>query len=86
MRGNNAPPMLIPLGQTGKTHNEFFFINTTWQEMEMYGYLSGKKHSGGPLQPLPRLWRQPQQQVSHMDLVHYCKYKTVALGQGVSQS
>lgn len=79
MRGNNAPPVLIPLGEAGQTPTEFFFVNTTWQEMEMYGYLSGQKHSGGLLQPLPRLWRQPQQQLNHMDLVHYCKYQMAAL-------
>lgn len=60
-------------GQTEQTHTELFFVNTTWQEMEMYGYLSGQKHAGNLVQLLPPLWRQPQQQVSHMDLVQYCK-------------
>lgn len=74
MRGDKAQLVLRPSGQTGQRSTEFFFVNTTWQEMELYGYLSGQKHSGGLVELLPTLWRQPQQQVSHMDLVHYFQH------------
>lgn len=76
MTGTNAPPMLVSRSQSGQTSNDIVFVNTTWKDMEVYGYLSGQRHSSRLLRPFSRLWRQPQQQVKHMDLVHHCKLQT----------
>lgn len=53
------------------------FVNTTWQDMKVYGYLSGQGHPTLLLRPSSPLWRQPQGQVRHMDLVHHCKSKAM---------
>lgn len=76
MTGTNAPSVLVSQSQPGQIPSDIFFVNTTWQDMELYGYLSGQRHPYLPLRPFSRLWRQPQQQAKHMDLVHHCKLQT----------
>ena len=49
------------------------FINTTWQDIERHNRLLPQMKPLPEREPSPDLWRQPQQSVSHMDLVHYCK-------------
>lgn len=77
MTGNNAPPLLVSSSQPAQKAANTFFVNTTSKDMEVYGYRSGQTHLSLPLRPLSRLWRQPQQQVKHMDLVHHCKKQTI---------
>lgn len=57
--------------------NLFFFINTTWHDMELHHHLSPQMQSLDLGQSSPHLWRQPQERVSHSDLVHYCKHGKV---------
>ncbi|KAJ0120840.1 Zinc-finger transcription factor [Diaporthe amygdali] len=70
MTGDNALPMMASPDQSRHRATDLF-INTTWHEMELHGYLSGQTHTYHPFRSLPKLWTQPQQRVDHMDLVHY---------------
>lgn len=72
--GNDALPVVISPSQ-GSTN--LFFINTTWQNMELYGHLSLRMQPYQLVPSSPDLWRQPQLRVSHIDLVRYCKPETV---------
>lgn len=73
MTGDNAATWLVSSSQPGQRHVNTFFVNTTSKDMEVYGYRSGQMHPSLLVRPFTRLWRQPQQQVKHMDLVHHCK-------------
>ncbi|OLN90044.1 Arginine metabolism regulation protein II [Colletotrichum chlorophyti] len=68
---NNAPLAATSLIQSSQRSTNLTFVNTTWQDMELYGYLAGQTRPHHLLRSFPNLWRQPRQQVSHMDLVHY---------------
>ncbi|KAK3941283.1 arginine metabolism regulation protein II [Diplogelasinospora grovesii] len=82
--GNNAPPVVVSPSQSNQRPTNLFFVNTTWQDMELYGYLSGQMHPYHLLRSSPKLWRQPQQRVNHADLVHHCKLETVPFNRWVS--
>lgn len=89
MTGTNAPPVLVSPSQSGQTSSDVLFVNTTWQDMKVYGYLSGRRPPSLLLRPFSRLWRQPQQQVKHLDLVHhfqnFAHLSLVMFGQRPSQ-
>jgi hypothetical protein len=51
----------------------FFFINTTGQDVELYSRLAPQVEHLPEAEPSPDLWNQSQLKASHMDLVHYCK-------------
>ncbi len=60
----------LPPGVANRRQNRnLFFINTALRDIELYRSLSPQMQS---LQPIPNL-RQPQQEVNHADLVHYCE-------------
>ncbi|WQF85883.1 Putative zn(2)Cys(6) fungal-type DNA-binding domain, fungal transcription factor [Colletotrichum destructivum] len=72
MTGSNAPLAVVSSTRSSHQPADLFFVNTTWRDMELYGYLSGQMHASRLLPSSPSLWGPPQQQnVSHMDLVHY---------------
>lgn len=81
MTVGSATPLLVSSSQPRESSTNLLFVNTTSKDMEVYGYLSGHTHPQRLLQPFPRLLRQPQQQVKHMDLVHYCKPESIPFSQ-----
>jgi hypothetical protein len=74
--GNNAPPVVESSSQSSHKSTGLHFVNTTWQDMELYGYLAGHMHPHHLSRFSSKLWRQPQQRANHLDLAHYCKLGT----------
>lgn len=77
MTGNNALPAVVSPSQSSGRSTNIFFLNTTWQDMELYGYLSGQMRLDLLPWSFTKLLRQPQQRVEHMELVHHCKLATM---------
>lgn len=75
-----SPPMALSRSRIAK----LFFVNTTWQDMELY-------HHQNPMQPLhlvpaaPKLCGQHHLEVDHIDLIRYCELKTAHAMQSVDQ-
>ncbi|KAH7155963.1 fungal-specific transcription factor domain-containing protein [Dactylonectria macrodidyma] len=89
LTGKNAPPMKVSPSGPSQRLTDLCLINTTFQDMEIYGYLSGQMHRHRQFTYLPSLSKQPQQWAQHMDLVHYfhsfAHLSLVTFGQSTSQ-
>lgn len=73
----HVPPAAVSM-HLGQVSTELF-VNTTWRDMELYRYLSLRAQPSHPVPHSPGPLRQPQLQVSHMDLFHYCKLEAAPM-------
>ncbi|KAH0426079.1 zinc-finger transcription factor [Colletotrichum camelliae] len=65
---------------SGRKPGQAVFLNTFWQDLEEYGYISGESQLSRTLESSTKLRIQPQQQIHHMDLVyHFHEFAHVSL-------
>ncbi|KAL0942978.1 uncharacterized protein CTRU02_200864 [Colletotrichum truncatum] len=71
LTGTNTPPAISLPHRSIEVPSGLFFVNTSFKDLELYGYLTGQTTLYQPLGYSPNLSRQHQQYTDHMDLIHY---------------